>query len=673
VTNQALRSLLKCDRVAIYRVQSDGQSELLAEAASKSVGSLQDAELTALYPNTNQHSDRQIADLYRYRTSLVVKNIHTSGFSADAVEQLEDWQVKAYVMTPIFKQDKLWGLLGVYQNREPRSWSEIEVNLLDQICGQLEIAMQRVDYLEQLAKTAERDRLVSKVVERIRQSLDLPQVFKTTARELRNALSADRVAVYQFMPGTNLNRGTIIAEDIKPGYISILSVEIEDGCFGERHAAAYQNGKITAIADINQSGINNCYMEMLSQFQAQANLVLPLFRGDELWGLFCIHQCSGPRNWQEAEIEFARQVALQLNTAIQQGEYIQQLQQISQQLADAAEREKAAKERLQQEVIQVLTAVRPALDGDLTVRAPVTDDEVGTIADVYNNTLSSLRQIVTQMQDASRQVASTSQTSEVTVANLAAQAQQQFQALSQAQARVKTMVNAIEAVGIGAQQVEKAVQQTNQIVLTGDNAMDHTVEKILTIQETVTETDKRLKQLSESSRKISRVVSLISNFTTQTHLLALNASIEAARAGDYGRGFAVVADEVRSLARQSANAATEIEQLVQEIQMGTAEVSTILETGMQQVEEGTDLVTEARENLSAVVNATGQISQLVAEIKQATQEQTQQFQLVAQTMAEVADAANQTTKDSAVLSLRFQDLLTTAQTLKTKSDQFKVE
>jgi methyl-accepting chemotaxis protein PixJ len=671
ITNQAVRLLLRCDRVAMYRYNPDGSCELVAESAAKGLDTWQQWYMGSVFPNTE--------DLYRHRESLVVNNIYTSGHSPDAIENLEAIEIKAYVMTPIFKGNNLWGLLGVYQSSEARSWADVEVRALKQICVQIDVAMRQIDYIEQLrttseqlAKTAERERVIGKTIERIRQSLDLQKTFQTTAREIRNFMEADRVALFKFDTVSNYRDGETIAEDVRPGYVSALAAKVTDHCFSQEMAEEYRKGRFCVIDDIYQADVANCYIDILAQFQVRANLVVPLLKGEELWGLFCIHQCNGPRHWQETDIEFAKQIAAQLNVAIQQGEYIKQLQQKSQQLAEAAYRDKSVKDKLQQEVIQLLTAVRPALAGNLTVRAPVTDTEVGTVADAYNNTLSSLRQIVTQMQSAANQVTHISQANGFAITKLAAQALEQFQALEQALERIEMMAASTEAVKMNAQEVETAVQQANQTVMAGDAAIDRTVDEMEDIRETVMETNQRLLRLSESSQKISKVVSLISGFTTQTQLLALNASIEATRAGEFGRGFGVVADEVRSLARQSANAATEIEELVQEIQVNTAEVSMAMEMGIQQVASGTTVVNEARQNLNAIVNATTQISHLVTGITQTTQEQTQQYQSVTQIMAKVAAIANKTSKDSLTISASFKELLATAHDLQSKSEQFKV-
>ncbi|NJP08751.1 MAG: GAF domain-containing protein [Leptolyngbyaceae cyanobacterium RU_5_1] len=674
VTHQAVRRLLKCDRVAIYCFNPDWSTTLLdvrrslsrvEGSGTKSQAGLAGFDLGAIWPQTDLQATQ--GGPYRNHERLVVNNIHVAGHSADEIELLEEFDVSAYMMVPIFKANQLWGLVGVY-NSQPRSWAEVEVNALNQIAIQMSVAMQQVDYLqqiqhtsEQLTKTAEREYMIARIVERIRQSFDLQKAFKTTAKEIRNFLSVDRVAVFKFYPESGYNEGETVAEDVQPGYISALKVKVEDHCFGERHAESYRKRRTWAVADIYQANLPDCYIEILSQFQVRANLVVPLLKGETLWGLFCIHQCSGAREWQEAEIDFARQIAAQLNVAIQQGEYVEQLQQQAKQ-----------KEQLQEQVIQLLMAVRPALEGDLTVRAPVTDNEVGTIADAYNNTLSSLRQTVSQMLSASNQVAHTSHASESAIAKLTTQAQEQFQTLNQALERVQTMLSSTQAVEANAQQVETAVQQANQTVIAGDATIDRTVDEMQNIRETVAEADERLQRLSESFQKISRVLNLISSFTTQTQLLALNASIEATRAGEYGRGFAVVANEVRSLARQSADAATEIEQLVQEIQTDMAEVSTAMETGIEQVTSGTQVVMDARQSLNQIMDATTQISQLISSITQATQEQTQECQLLTHTMINVAAIADRTSEDSIIVATSFKDLLSMAEDLHAKSKQFKV-
>lgn len=675
-TTQEVRNQLKCDRVAVYRFDADWGGRFVSESVGKNWIELVGLNLETAVNDT--HLQETQGGRYRNDETFAVDDIYQAGLAPCHIEILEGFEAKAQAIAPIFDGEKLWGLLAAYQNSGPRHWTAGDVNLLVQVGRQFGLAIQQAEYLdqlraqsEQIAKTVDRERVIAKTVDRIRQSLDLQTTLKTTAREVRSFLKVDRVAIFKFYPG--YCDGETVAEDVKPGLVSALAVKVTDHCFSEGFAEQYRQGRVFATADIYTAGLHDCYLEVLSQFQVRANLVVPLLKGEALWGLFCIHHCTEARPWSDADIEFAKQIAAQLNVAIQQGEFVAQLQQQSSQVAEAAQREKTAKEQLQQEVMQLLAAVRPALAGNLTVRAPVTDTEVGTIADAYNNTLNSLKSIVTQMQTAANQVAQTSQANNTAIDQLALQAQHQLQALEQVVAQVQTMAVSTRQVETDAQQVEAAVQQANQIVLAGDAAIDRTVDEMEDIRETVVETSNRLQRLSESSQKISRVVSLIGQFTTQTQLLALNASIEATRAGEFGRGFAVVADEVRSLARQSATAATEIEQLVQEIQASTAEVAAAMEQGIEQVASGTTVVNEAREHLSAIVAATSQISQRITGITQATQAQTQQSQSVTQTVQQVAAIANQTSHNAATISASFQDLLAMAQDLQSKSEQFKVE
>jgi len=553
------------------------------------------------------------------------------------------------------------------------------VEIMLQVSGPLGIAVQQAESLQQirassekLTRAAAREQAVTRITSRLLRSLDIEAIFKITTQEIRQILQAERVALYKFKPDWS---GELVAESVGSGWSRLMDTMpvIADSNLQETQGGRYRNNGTLAVNDIYAAGHSLCHIELLEEMEARAYTIVPVFVNQQLWGLLGAYQNSGPRVWEEGEVNLLVQVATQLGIAWQQSKYLEQLQTQAEQLALAAEREKAAKEQLQARAVQLLVAVRPALNGDLTVRAPITEDEMGTIADAYNNTLQSLRKIVMQLQQASKKVAQTSQDSESDLSGLATLAQHQFQSLNRALAQIQAMVNSTAAVATDASQVELAVQRTNHTVREGDAAMNRTVDGILAIRETVAETSKLIKRLSNYSQKISKVVNLISNFTTQTQLLALNASIEATRAGEYGRGFAVVADEVRSLARQSAAATTEITKLVQEIQDAIAEVSTAMETGTHQVVEGTNLVSLTRQNLNAIVEATSEISKLVEGITGATQIQTTQSQSVTQTMTEVATIANKTSLDSIQLSATFKELLKMAQDLQASVGQFKVE
>ena len=670
VTEQAVRQVLKCDRVVIYRFDTGWNHQISYEsAASKRAVTAQ--TLPVIWPKTNLQATQ--GGPYRNQKTLVVNNIYAADHLPAEIEKLEDFGINAYMAAPIFKEGQLWGVLGAYQNGQPRSWAEVEINALKQIAMQLGAAMQQAKYIQQLAETTEQEQLVSKITERLRQTADLPQTLKATARDIRQMLQADRVGLYQFDGATNYRVGEFVVEDVAAGIRSAMAMKVQDHCFAEDQAENYRKGRDWVVNDIQALDLPDCLMDLLSELEVRASLVVPLLKGNVLWGLFAIHQCKGPREWKESDVQFAHRIGAQLNLALQQADYLSQVQEKTAKLTETADREKASKELLQQQVIQLLKAVGPALQGDLTVRAQVTETEVGTVASAYNTTLQSLQKIVLQVQAAADQVSETSKLSGTSAIAVSQQAEQQSQSLAEALDRVQKMVGSTEAVAQDDQQVEAAAQQANQVVQRGDSAMNRTVDGIMAIRSTVAETNQRVKRLSESSQKVSKIVSLIGHFTTQTQLLALNASIEATRAGQYGRGFAVVADEVRSLARQSAEAATEIEQFVQEIQTGTAEVSTAMETGIQQVAEGTHMVTDARQNLTAIVEATGQISQLIADITQTTHKQANEFKEVTATMTAATEIANKTSDNAGELAGSIQQVLETAEALQVSAGKFKVK
>ncbi|GAB1541068.1 hypothetical protein NUACC21_37380 [Scytonema sp. NUACC21] len=677
-TAHEVRKFLNVERVTIYKFRPNYFGDFVVESQSggwsKLVGSGWED------PYLNEHQGGR----FHNNEPFVVDDVYNGGLADCHVEALENFGVKSCVVVSIFQGQKLWGLLSAFQHSEPRHWEETEVKILTQIGLQLGVALQQAEYIDELrvqsqklAKSVEQGSAYSKLVYRlglalIQENFSLDNLLHMAVQELRRQFKTDRVGIYRFDPDWS---GEFLVEDVGSDWPKVVGTDLakaEDTYLQETKGGRYRRKETFTVNDLHNAGHQECHVQLLEKWGTKAYMIAPIFKGDQLWGLLGAYQNDGPRNWEQIDINLLAQVGVQIGLALQQADYLEKLRSSAQQLTEAGARERAAKEQLQMEVIQLLSAVQPALNGDLTVRATVTEGEVGTIADVYNNTLQSLRKIVMQVQTASRKVAETSQASVSAIVGLAKQSQQQFQSLNNALEQIQTMANSTKAVAANAQQVEAAAQQANQIVRQGDAAMNRTVDGILDIRETVAETSKRLKRFSESSQKVSKVVNLIGHFTTQTQLLALNAAIEATKAGQYGRGFAVVADEVRTLARQSADAATEIEQLVEEIQKGTAEVSIAMEHAIQQVATGTTQVHDARQNLNAIVTATAQISQLVEGITQATQLQTQQFESVTQTMTEVATIANTTRENSIEISTSFKELRVMAQNLQTSADQFKV-
>jgi len=177
----------------------------------------------------------------------------------------------------------------------------------------------------QLAK----ERLMGTIAQRIRQSLNIDTILDTTVAEVRQFLQADRVIIYRFEPDWS---GVIVVESVALNEPSLLGQVIQDHCFAENYVQSYRHGRILATTDIYQAGLTPCHLDILAELHIRANLVVPILRGEDLWGLLGVHQCSSPRLWQQLEIDLLQQLATQVGIAIQQAQLYEQLKAANQEL-----------------------------------------------------------------------------------------------------------------------------------------------------------------------------------------------------------------------------------------------------------------------------------------------------------------------------------------------------
>jgi twitching motility protein PilJ len=331
-----------------------------------------------------------------------------------------------------------------------------------------------------------------------------------------------------------------------------------------------------------------------------------------------------------------------------------------------------AKEDLQRQVIRLLDDVEGAARGDLTVRAEVTADVLGAVADSFNLTIRSLREIVSQVKKAATAVNDAAYQNEDFARSLSSDALRQAEEISRSLNSVQEMTDSIQQVASNASEATTVAQQASDAALRGGEAVDRTVSGILEIRETVAETTRKVKRLAESSQEISKIVALISQIASRTNLLALNASIEAARAGESGRGFAIVADEVRQLADRAAKASKEIEQIVLQIQSETGTVMTAMEEGTQLVIEGTRRAEQAKNSLDEIIDVSHRIDTLVRAISEATVQQTDTSRSLAQVMQSVELTANETSKESQKVASSLMQLVAIARELQSSVGRFRV-
>lgn len=310
---------------------------------------------------------------------------------------------------------------------------------------------------------------------------------------------------------------------------------------------------------------------------------------------------------------------------------------------------KELNDRNQEAIMRLLDEMGSLAEGDLTVKATVTEDMTGAIADSINFAVEQLRSLVQTITDTSVQVASSAQETQATAMHLAEAAEHQAQEINSASDRISEIAASINQVSRNSAESADVAQRSVQIATKGAGVVRQTIAGMDSIRDQIQETSKRIKRLGESSQEIGSIVELINDISEQTNILALNAAIQAASAGEAGRGFAVVADEVQRLAERASNATKRIETLVQTIQSDTNEAVSSMEQTTSEVVAGARLAEDAGTALGEIEKVSSDLSNLIQGISSAAQQQSSAASNITATMntiqsitAQTSQGANQT-------------------------------
>ena len=300
----------------------------------------------------------------------------------------------------------------------------------------------------------------------------------------------------------------------------------------------------------------------------------------------------------------------------------------------------------QQAILRLLDEMSSLADGDLTVRATVTDDMTGAIADSVNFAVEQLRELVTGINITARTVSESAQETMDTTGKLAVASGQQAEQVREATDTINEMARSFDGMAQRSRESSEVAQRSVAIAHSGSQMVQQTIRGMDTIRDQIQETSKRIKRLGESSQEIGDIVELINGIAEQTNILALNAAIQSASAGGAGRGFAVVADEVQRLAERATNATRRIEMLVQNIQTDTSEAVVSMESTTSEVVSGAEKAEDAGEALKRIESVSKDLSSLIEDISQEAQEQSVVATQIAEQMNSIRDVSIRTSEGS---------------------------
>ncbi|MBD2437518.1 GAF domain-containing protein [Nostoc sp. FACHB-110] len=596
-TVDEIRKALSADRVMVYGFDADWYGTVIAEAVVPGFPK-------ALRANIKDPCFVEgYVEQYRAGRVQAINDIYNAGLSACHISQLEPFAVKANLVAPILKDEQLFGLLIVHQCAAPRDWQKTEIDLVAQLAMQVGFALDHARLLQRIDAEGIRTQLLVDITRRIRESLNEADVLKNTVDEIRKALSADRVMVYGFDADWY---GTVIAEAVVPGFPKALRAKIKDPCFVEGYVEQYRAGRVQATNDIYHAGLSACHLSQLEPFAVKANLVAPILKDEQLFGLLIVHQCAAPREWQKTEIDLVTQLAMQVGFALDHARLLDQVEQAYEAVESAFQKQYQRKTALQSQAAELL------------------------------------------------------KDSEVVVETLSHHALSQINAVTDTYEQIQSLVNLAQELLACIQELESQEQQIYQKVETGQQEVNHVVENISTIRSTVVEATSRLQHVEQPSQTLLDKMNQIAEMATQIKRHAMKVVFESVR-NEAGPELSTTVENILSLAQQLDADVAGIKSVITQTQIANHEVTALMEIGQKQAIAAMLEVKQTQQKLGQITAVSHQVHELIGELTQVATNQAEISSTVSRFILEIATNSHQTNEQAAKVAKSLANLNAIAQ------------
>jgi GAF domain-containing protein len=588
-----MRRILVADRVVFYSLEPQSRGRIAAESAAPG------------WPRTLGTTivDPCFDDSYRerFRNGYVraIDNVSAAGITPCYAETLGRIAVKANLVAPVLRGGDPLGLLVAHQCSGPRTWQQPEIRWFAQIAAQVGFSLDQSRLLAHIDAEGVRMELLTYIIHRIRESLNEADILSTVVEEARKAIRADRVVVYIFNSNWS---GYIAAESVIPGWPHALAHKIEDACIPQALRTAYLEGRVVPTSNVFEAGFHPEHLQLMERLQIQANLVVPILKDKKLFGLLIAHQCAGTRHWQQPEIDFFTQLAAQVGFALDHARLLEQVDRAYQ----SSEREMHQQRQHQAAFHEQMAAAL--------------QEGQSAVATLSTQTLGRMEAVKAA-----------------------------YDHLRSAAITAKEMTASVQQSVSQGQQIDRAMQAGQEAALRAVACNANLRDVVLSAAETLT-------SLENPAQTLSAVTSPIGSAISQIKFQAMNATLEAARAGEAGQAFAAIAEKIHELARQLDAQIAELQPLAATIHSGTQSLSTAIGTSTDRAIAGLQEVEATQQQLEQLATTTHQMNALLQEVVRTADNRDQSAVTASEVILDVADVVSRTSEQTTILSEVFQRL-----------------